>query len=1209
MRSREVNMWSVREIKPGLAEELSKATGLSVVLCRILAGRGLTTPEAILKFIEPDLSRDWLDPSLIPGMGEGVSRIASAIARKERIVVFGDFDLDGISSAALLARGLAAYGADVEVTVPNRFVEGYGLSAIAIERILALRPDLLVTVDCGVSAAVEIAGIRAAGVDVVVSDHHEPGDDVPSGVPVVNPKLDPACESFSLAGAGVALKLLQATGSLLGDDITWRTLVDLAALGTVADVVPLTGENRALVAEGIERIRTSPREGLLALSAVAGVQTGAIRSREVSYFLAPRLNAAGRMGDPEVALALLMSDDPGECVRLANILDEQNLARQAVEQQMHEEALVLAERHYRRGDRVLVLASEGWHEGVKGIVASRLSEAYGVPSVLFAVGEGVATGSGRSVGSVDLHAAVCACSRMVDRFGGHAAAVGVTLAPEAVEEFRECLLGYLADLPEERFVTERTCDAAINLEQASVDLGEELLLLEPFGHGNPAPLFAVSGVFMTSRKRVGKTSNHLRFTAFDGLTSVEAIAFRCRDIERVSETGTPVNLAFELEVDSWRGRHRAQLLVRELEFRPVSDYAPAKELVEELFLRADDTIVREEYCGIADVESFHTKLAGVTFEGRQDAIGKVFPGMALAIRREPDNPHDANAIALFDSHGHQTGYFNRRLARVLAPAVDAGIEYDVEVTEVTGGEDGRFLGVNVLVTRRSEPDDQEMAPNGDALREQLRSLSAEELRWRLAAGFIGDRELLEAQLATLEALERGERCLTVMATGRGKSLIFHLYAAMLALREQMSSVFIFPLRALVSDQHYRLSESFSRLGLSVRALTGETPPAQRDEVFADLAAGKIAVVLTTPEFFAHHAERFASANRVGFIVVDEAHHIGAANQVRRPAYLQLGEAIAKTGASTRVLAVTATASDKATLAIREILKVSTVICDPAIRDNLVMEDQRDIRDKDSYLCALVTRGEKTIVYTSSREQTVRVARMLRKRVPEAGFRVAFYNGGLGKAARKAVERAFRDGELSVVVATSAFGEGVNIAGIRNVVLYNLPFNETEFNQMSGRAGRDGALARVHLLFGKKDGRINELVLSAGAPRREEMAACYLVLKEEQRTCGEGFEMTNAELARRAADQARRPEINDRAASTAMSVFRELALIRTEGHGPYRRITVVTPAPGKLELTQSVLYSEGLREIEEFARFRQWALGASSPDLLARVNQPILPSTD
>lgn len=1207
MRSREVNMWSVREIEPGLAEELSKVTGLSVVLCRILAGRGVTTPDAVQRFIEPDLSRDWLDPFLIPGMEDGARRIASAIARKERIAVFGDFDLDGISSAALLARGLSAFGADVEATVPNRFVEGYGLSDASIERVLALHPALIVTVDCGVSAAAEVAGIRAAGVDVVVSDHHEPGEDVPSGIPVVNPKLDPACGSFSLAGAGVALKLLQATGSLLGDESTWRTLTDLAALGTVADVVPLVGENRALVADGIERMRNSPREGLLALSAIAGVRTDVMRSQEISYSLAPRLNAAGRMGDPDVALALLMSDDPDECARLADTLDGQNLVRQRVEQQMHEEALTLAERHYRRGDRALVLASEGWHEGVKGIVASRLSDIYGVPSVLFALGEGVASGSGRSVGSIDLHAAVSACSHLAERFGGHAAAVGVTLKPEAVDGFRECLLEYLAALPEEQFVIERTCDAAVTLEQASVDLAEELLLLEPFGHGNPAPLFSASGVFMSSRKRVGKTANHLRFTAFDGVTGIEAIAFRCRDIEKVSEIEAPVNLAFELAVDSWRGRRRTQLLVRELELRPVPDYAPAKELVEKLFLRADDTIVREEYCGIADAESFHTKLAGVTFEGRQTAIARVRPGMSLAMRRQPDNPHDANAIALFDTHGHQTGFLNRRLAAVLAPAIDAGVEYDVEVTDVTGGEEGRFLGVNVLVTRRSQSCEQEMAPNGDAIREQLRSLTAEELRRKLIAEFIGDRELLEAQRTTLEALERGERCLTVMATGRGKSLIFHLHAAMLALREQMSSVFIFPLRALVSDQHYHLSESFARTGLSVATLTGESSPSQRDEVFAALAAGKSHVVLTTPEFFVHHAERFASAGNTGFVVVDEAHHIGAA-QRRRPAYLRLDEAIARIGDSARVLAVTATASDKTALAIREILKVSTVICDPAIRDNLVMEDQRDIKDKDSYLCALVARGEKTIVYTSSREQTVRVARMLRKRVPEAGFRVAFYNGGLGRAARRAVERAFRDDEISVVVATSAFGEGVNIAAIRNVVLYNLPFNEVEFNQMSGRAGRDGALARVHLLFGKKDGRINELVLSAGAPGREEMAACYLVLREEQRSCGEGFEMTNAELARRVAEQTRKPEVNDRVASTAVGVFRELGLVTTEGHGPYRRITVVTPAPAKLELTQSVLYAEGLREIEEFGLFRQWALGASPLELLERVNQPILPST-
>ena len=266
----------------------------------------------------------------------------------------------------------------------------------------------------------------------------------------------------------------------------------------------------------------------------------------------------------------------------------------------------------------------------------------------------------------------------------------------------------------------------------------------------------------------------------------------------------------------------------------------------------------------------------------------------------------------------------------------------------------------------------------------------------------------------------------------------------------------------------------------MRTVTGESSPAERDEAFAALAAGELDVVLTTPEFLHLHAARFAASGRVGFVVVDEAHHVGMSRAGHRPAYARLGEAVEALGRPT-VLAVTATADDATAATIRQTLGITATVLDPTVRDNLRIEDRRDIPDKDGYLASLAARGEKTVVYVNSREQSVKLARMLRKRVPELAMRTAFYNGGLSRSARHAVERAFRTSELAVVVATSAFGEGVNIPDIRNVVLYHLPFNEVEFNQMSGRAGRDGALARIHLLFGAKDARINEMILSSLAP--------------------------------------------------------------------------------------------------------------------------------
>ncbi len=1200
------NRWTLASVDESLVESLAAATGLSAIAARILVARGVTTAEDAAAFLRPDLKRDWHDPGLIPGMAEAAERVAAAIAEGERILVFGDFDLDGVSAAAVATRGLAAMGADVRAIVPHRFREGYGLSAAAIDRIAGMEPGLVITVDCGVSSVEEVRELKSRCIDVVITDHHEPADLVPEGVPVADPKLDPDCPSRDLAGAGVALKLVQAVGSRCGFPDTWLTLVDLATLGTVADIVPLLGENRALVAAGTASMQRSPRVCVAALAAVAGVVATALTSDAIAFSLAPRLNAAGRMADPQVSLDLLLTDDPLRAEELAGALDEHNRVRQSVEQELAAAAAALAERTY-HGERALVLAGEGWHEGVKGIVASRLVNQYRVPTFMFGIENGVARGSGRSVGQVDLFQSLEAASAVLTRFGGHAAAVGCTLPADKLPEFRDALLAHMDTLPAEQFETSQVVDAELALEAVSVELGAELSALEPFGHGNRRPLLAATGVFMNGRQRVGRAADHLRFVAFDGVASVPAIAFRCRDIAELAEHDAQVDLAFELQVDEWRGRSRAQLVVRDV---AVSDSAvpdaPASALVEDLFARADELLAREEYAGIEDAPSFHTKLAGVTFEGRQDAIGALAPGLPLRLERQPDNQYDPNACALFEPSGAQVGFFNRRLAGALAPAIDAGIEYDVEVTDVTGGDKGRSLGVNVLVSRRdATAAAEDLAQQRADARASLAALPAEELEAELVRRFIGDRSLHEAQIQALAELSAGNSTLAVMATGRGKSLIFHMHAARIALRERAASVFVYPLRALVADQAYHLDESFADVGLAVRTVTGETSMGERDEAFAALAAGELDVVLTTPEFLHFHAERFAQAGSVRFVVVDEAHHVGLARAGHRPAYARLGEAFAKLGTPT-VLAVTATASDDVADQIRTTLGIQSVVLDPTVRDNLLVEDRRDVADKDGYLAGLVARGGKCVIYVNSRDKSVQIARMLRKRVPELGYSTAFYNGGLSRSVRHAVERAFRVGELQVVVATSAFGEGVNIPDIRNVVLYHLPFNEVEFNQMSGRAGRDGAASRIHLLYGERDARLNETILSSLAPEREDLATLYRVLREIAEKEGDGFEITNAELSERSRKLRRRFGLDERGVSSAIGIFRDLGFVSGEGHGSYRRLTLL-PTSGKVELTESVRYAEGLDEIEQFQAFRRWALDSTAAELLARFNRPILPT--
>ncbi len=1197
--------WMLASVDAATVARLAADTGLSAITARVLAARGITDPAAVKAFLSPSLERDWLDPSGIPGMDAVADAAAEAIRSGTRIAVFGDFDLDGISAAAVALRGLREMGADVVAFVPHRFNEGYGLSAAAIERLLVCEPGLVITVDCGISSAEEVRLLVDRGVAVAVTDHHEPGALVPDGIPVADPKLDSTCPSAGLAGAGVALKLIQAVGERVGHPSAWRSLTDLATLGTIADIVPLTGENRALVADGIARMREAPRPCIAALCAVAGTSTTQVTAESVAYGLAPRLNAAGRMADPAISLELLTTDDPARAEALALALDEHNRVRQSVEADLMSEALAKARESYSEGDRALVLAGEGWHDGVKGIVASKLMGTYHVPTFLFSIEDGVATGSGRSVGQVDLFRALESTADLVDRFGGHAAAVGLALPAERLDEFRDRMNAALAALPAEQFEAPMIVDAEVALGDMGIELGAELALLEPFGHQNRKPLLAAIGVFMNGRTRVGKQSSHLRFDAFDGAATVPSIAFRCTDIEELVDCECAVDVAFELDVSEWRGRTRPQLMVRRIVPR-VSERSPAEDLVADLFARADEIIAREEYAGIADATAFHTKLVGVTFEGRQDVLGRLHPSTPLRLERQPDNEFDPNACALFDPYGDQVGFFNRRLAAALSPSVDAGVDYDVEVTEVTGGESDRSLGVNVLVSRRDAVQDREdELATRLQVRAELAALPAEELEAELVRRFIGERSLHAAQAESLAHLAAGHNTLTVMATGRGKSLIFHLHAAQQALRHGRASVFVYPLRALVADQSFHLDEDFGTVGLVVRTLTGESPEKERADVFEGLGNGVVDVVLTTPEFLFHHAERFSNAGRVGFVVVDEAHHVAQARAGHRPAYARLGDAVSLLGDPT-VLAVTATAGDEATDAICSSLRIERVVADPTVRENLHVEDRRDIADRDGYLAGLAARGEKAIVYVNSREQSVRLARMLRKRVPDIAFKTAFYNGGLARGPRHAVEKAFRGGDLQVVVATSAFGEGVNIPDVRHVVLYHLPFGEVEFNQMCGRSGRDGADASVHLVFGSRDARINEAILSSLAPSRDDMAALYLTMKECQATQGPQFEITNAELAQAAAKRRKGFGLDERGVSSAIGIFRELGLVESEGHGPYRRLSVISVAE-KTDLESSVRYAEGLEEIEAFGEFKSWVLAAEADDLLARFNRPILPT--
>jgi single-stranded-DNA-specific exonuclease len=554
--------WSVAEIDPMTLGRVASSVDTSREVARMLVERGVTDEASARSFLDGELDTVWRDPETLPGMTAAADAVAAAIAAGKRILVYGDFDVDGITAAAVAALGLKMCGGSGTVIVPNRFIDGYGLTDSSVARIMAADPELVVTVDCGVSAGPEVAQLRAAGIEVVVTDHHEPGTLVPEGVPVTDPKLGdyPFPE---LSGAGVALKLVQALCARLGKGDAWRELTDLAAIGTVADIVPLLDENRALVATGLRRMRIHPRPGIAALAETAGITLPALTADRIAFGMAPRLNAAGRMADPRIALRLLLAPDLASARPLAAELERLNRERQAVEGRLLEEAEATALVQMGDDDRAVVLAGEGWHDGVKGIVASRLVGRFGRPALMFCVEDGQARGSGRSVADVDLFEAVTACSDLLTRYGGHKQAVGVSLPERDLPEFRTRLSAFLADLPEESFAVRRSVDAEMAMSDVTTPLARELRVLEPHGHGNPKPVFVAPAVHMRDVSCVGRDADHLRFLADDGTGVVPAIAFRCDDIdERLVHDGE-IGIVFEIQADEYRGRERVQLMVRD----------------------------------------------------------------------------------------------------------------------------------------------------------------------------------------------------------------------------------------------------------------------------------------------------------------------------------------------------------------------------------------------------------------------------------------------------------------------------------------------------------------------------------------------------------------------------------------------------------------------------------------------------------------------
>jgi len=563
--------WVIAPPEPVVRDRLASQLGLPSALAQVLVNRGYRDEAAAQRFLQPQL-RQLADPFDLPDMAPAVDRIQAALQQHERIVIYGDYDVDGVTSSALLVNVLRAAGAAAENFLPNRRDEGYGLSAEGVARCCAeFRPQLLIAVDCGTSSRVEIAGLKAQGIDVIVLDHHEPPADLPACVALVNPKIvERALRPFvageingrdarstpPFASVGVAFKLAHALlkrDQSLAVKIDLRDQLDLVALGTIADLVPLTGENRILVKAGLARLSATKKMGLRALMDVAGV-IGPVTPAHIGFRLGPRLNAAGRLDDAMAALELLLTDNPGRAAELAGLLDRHNAERQRIEERIVAEALAQARAQEQAGpSQVLVLANPDWHPGVIGIVASRVVQQFYRPAVVIGA-EG--KGSCRSVAGFSIVGALAAAAELLIRYGGHEMAAGLSVLPANIPALRQRLNEGAGVMPEPVV----RVDAVVQLAELTAAFFTGLEQFEPGGPDNPWPAFAVTGVRLSGAARV-VGQKHLKFAVTDGTATAAAIWWGHGDTKLPDGE---FDVAFVPELNEYRGTVTVQLNVRDV---------------------------------------------------------------------------------------------------------------------------------------------------------------------------------------------------------------------------------------------------------------------------------------------------------------------------------------------------------------------------------------------------------------------------------------------------------------------------------------------------------------------------------------------------------------------------------------------------------------------------------------------------------------------
>jgi len=549
-------------------EAFSASCGISPAMAVILMNRGIKTEKAFVSYMRKSLE-DIHNPFMLDDMEQAADRIITALNQKEKIVIYGDYDVDGITATSVVYEFLKSQGADVSYYIPDRFSEGYGINVLAINKIARSGAKLMITVDCGITAVGEVEFAKTQGLDIIITDHHSCREELPKAVAVINPKRPDSSYPFPhLAGVGVAFKLVLALAIRLGIPTkeVFMEYVDMVALGTIADVVPLVGENRVIADKGINAIEGTKNKGMKALLNIAGAGGKSVDVNSVAFFASPRLNAAGRLENASLSVELMTCSDEIRAKEIAEHLDELNSKRKSIEQKIFDEALKKAE-EMPEDTLVYVIVGENWNHGVIGIVASRLSEMYYRPCILISVENGKGKGSGRSVPEMNLFDALSDSEDLLTAFGGHSQAAGLSVSEENIPEFTKKINEFAKKhIDVESLVPKLYIDCNLSGANVTMQAAKKLEMLAPFGEGNELPVFSMQNLKITAVQSMGADKKHLRLRLSDASGTFNAVGFGMGELEEKLSCGMIVNIAFNMNINTYQGNENLQLILKDIKF-------------------------------------------------------------------------------------------------------------------------------------------------------------------------------------------------------------------------------------------------------------------------------------------------------------------------------------------------------------------------------------------------------------------------------------------------------------------------------------------------------------------------------------------------------------------------------------------------------------------------------------------------------------------